>query len=58
MGLPTGGLMKYSLQLDFIAQYKDFLRHYTVSLELVYGGCDFGDHHSDNSRAILDYNSL
>jgi hypothetical protein len=28
-----------------------------VSLELVYIGWDFGDHHYDNFRAILDYNS-
>ncbi len=28
-----------------------------VSLELVYVGWDFGDHHYDNSRVILDYNS-
>jgi hypothetical protein len=54
MGLSTSGFIKYSLQLDFIAQYEDFFRHYRVSLELVYGGWDFGDHHSDNSRAILD----
>jgi hypothetical protein len=28
-----------------------------VSMELVYVGWDFGDHHCDNSIAILDYNS-
>jgi hypothetical protein len=27
-----------------------------VSLEVVYVGWDSGDHHSDNFKAILDYN--
>ncbi len=26
-----------------------------ISLELVYVGWDFGDHHYDNSRSIMDY---
>jgi hypothetical protein len=29
-----------------------------VSLELVYVRWDSGDHHCDNFKAILDYNSL
>jgi len=28
-----------------------------VSMELIYVGWDFGDHHCDNFRAILAYNS-
>jgi hypothetical protein len=29
-----------------------------VSSKMVYVGWDFGDHHYDNFKIILDYNSL